>query len=94
MAKGSFTAGSVSAEIIAADSHREILLIQKKNATTISLGLEEAAVAGEGIQLVNVGDTAVLRGPKARGAVYAIGNNGTGVWQDGDCDVRLGPHVP
>lgn len=94
MAKGSFTAGSSSAEVIAASEYRDTLLIQKTNATTIALGIGEAAEAGKGIQLVNVGDTARLRGPMARSAIYAIGNNGTGAYQDGNCDVRPGPHVP
>jgi len=93
MAKGKWTATAASTVIVAADEHRDRLLIQKNNDTAVALGLGEAAVAGEGVQLVNIGDTAVLRGHEARGAVYAIGNNGAGTYQDGDVDIRPGPHI-
>jgi len=93
MAKGNFTATASSAVIVAADVNRDTLLIQKTNATTIALGIGEAAEAGKGIQLINSGDVAVLRGAAARAAIYAIGNGGTGTYQDGDVEVRPGPYV-
>lgn len=93
MAKGSWSATAESAQIVEADSYRDKLVIQKTNDTAVALGLGEAAVAGKGIQLLNAGDVAILRGPKARKAVYAIGNGGAGTYQDGDVEVRPGPYV-
>jgi hypothetical protein len=91
MAKGSWSATAASAEIVPANEHRDSLLIQKTNATTVALGIGEAAEAGKGVQLTNAGDAAVIRGWQAREAVYAIGNGGTGVYQEGDVVVSPGP---
>lgn len=93
MAKGTFTGTAASAVLVAADVNRDTLLIQKTNATTVALGIGEAAVAGNGIQLVNIGDVAILRGAAARAAIYVIGNGGTGTYQDGDVEVRPGPYI-
>jgi hypothetical protein len=93
MAKGNFTGTAASAVLIAANAYRDHLLIQKTNATTVALGIGEAAVAGEGIQLVNAGDVAILHGASARVAIYVIGNGGTGTYQDGDVEVTPGPYI-
>jgi len=91
MAKGTFTGTAASTLLVAANEYRDTLVIQKANATSVALGIGEAAVAGEGIQLTNVGDAAVLKGAAARVAIYVIGNGGTGSYQDGNVDVRPGP---
>jgi len=93
MANGNFTAGAASAIVIAADANRDHLTIQKSNATQIALGLGEAAVAGDGIQLINIDSSVELFGPEARMAVYAIGNNGTATWQGGRVTFRPGPYA-
>lgn len=63
--KDSWAATAASTEIVPADEHRDSLLIQKTNATTVALGIGEPAVAGEGVQLVNAGDAAHLNGCRA-----------------------------
>jgi len=95
MAKGSWAATASSAIIVAADDHRDVLLIQKiTNTVAVALGIGEAAEAGKGIQMSAVGDTVILRGPAARHAIYAIGNTGAGTYQDGDVSFIHGPYVP
>ena len=83
MSKGNFTGTSASALLIAADYHRDCLVIQHTNATTCALGIGEAAVAGEGLQLLKIGDTIKLTDANARKAIYVIGNGATGTYQDG-----------
>ncbi len=94
MAKGSWSATAASTVLIAADKYRDTLLIQKTNNTVVALGIGETAVAGEGIQLVNINDMAKLSGPAARGVVYMIGNGGNGTYQSGEgVDFRSGQYV-
>jgi hypothetical protein len=94
MSKGNFTATDASTKIITGSIYRGCLVIQKTNATAIALGIGEAAVAGEGIQLTNKNDSIVLRGADAIKDIYAIGNGGTGTYQDGDCmEYVPGPYV-
>jgi hypothetical protein len=84
MSKGSWAATASSSIIVAADANREFLFIQKiTNAVAVAIGIGEAAEAGKGIQLTNIGDSVLLRGPNARAAIYAIGNTGAGTYQDG-----------
>lgn len=83
MAKGNFTGTSASALLVAADAYRDCLVIQHTNATTCALGIGEAAVAGEGLQLMKIGDTVVLTDAAARQAIYVIGNAATGTYQGG-----------
>jgi hypothetical protein len=92
MSKGSFSATAVSTQIVAADEYRDSLTIQKTNATQIAIGLNEAAVAGKGIQLINADSSIELRGVWATMAVYAIGNGGTGTYQSGLVTFRPGPY--
>ncbi len=88
MAKGNWTATGTSAEIIAANEYRDTLTLQKTNDTDVSLGLGETAVLGKGLQLFTVGCSITLRGFHARSAVNAIGNGGTGTYQDGPVEVH------
>lgn len=88
MSKGNFTGGAASAAVIAASEFRDCLVIQHTNATQVALAFGEAAVAGEGIQLMEIGDTVRVRGALSRMAVYAIGSGATCTYQDGDVDVR------
>jgi hypothetical protein len=83
MAKGKYTATSASTLLLAADEYRDEITIQHTNATQVALGFGEAAVAEEGIQLFAAGDSVHVTGPKARGAIYVIGNGGTGTYQTG-----------
>jgi hypothetical protein len=93
MAKGNFTGTAASAVLVAANRYRDKLLIQKTNATVVALGIGEAAVAGEGIQLGPIGDAVVIKGPDATNAIYVIGDGGTGTYQDGDVTFAPGPYV-
>ena len=93
MSKGSFSATAASTQIISADEFRDYLTIQKSNATQIAIGIGEAAVAGEGVQLINIDASLELRGVAARLAIYAIGNGGTGTYQSGDITFRPGPYA-
>ncbi len=88
MSKGNWAATSASAEIVAANIYRDTLTLQKTNDTDVSLGLDETAVLGEGLQLFTVGCSITLKGYHARNAVYAIGNGGTGTYQDGPVEVH------
>lgn len=91
MSKGAWTTTSSSAVIVAADEYRDYLLIQSATAVQVALGFGETAVAEEGIQLLNAGDTVVARGAPAREAVYAIGDGGGGTYQDGNIVYQPGP---
>ena len=95
MAKGSWTGTASSAELLAADDSRSCVVIQKTNTTVIALGFGEAAVAGQGVQLFKQGDTIILRGTEAWGAINVIGNGGTGTYQTfvGSMDYVPGPHI-
>lgn len=93
MSKGNFTATAASTEMIAADNYRDHLTIQKTNATQIAIGIGVAAVAGEGIQLINIDSSIELWGVEARAAIYAIGNGGTGTYQSGRIRFRPGPYA-
>ncbi len=88
MAKGNWAATSASAVIVAANEYRDILTLQKTNDTDVSLGLGEAAVLGEGVQMLVVGDVVTIYGYHARKAIYAIGNGGQGTYQDGPIEVH------
>lgn len=83
MAKGSWTGTATSAQLVAANFNRDCLVIQHTNATTAALGIGEDAVAGQGLQLLKIGDTVVLTGANARQAINVIGNGATGTYQDG-----------
>ncbi len=84
MSKGSWAGTGSSAEIIAVDENREYLTIQLTNSITTALGIGEAAVAGEGVQLLVAGNSVTLVGHQARSAIYAIGNTATGTWQSNE----------
>jgi hypothetical protein len=92
MSKGNFTATAASAIIVAADDYRDYLTIQKgTNAVAMALGIGEAAVAGEGIQLTNIDDSVELWGVDARAAIYGIGNTAAGTWEGSRVRYRPGP---
>jgi hypothetical protein len=87
MAKGKYTATSASTVLVAADDYRAHITIQHTNATQVALGIGEAAVAGEGVQLFAAGDSVRIDGALACYAIYMIGNGGTGTYQTGDVTV-------
>ena len=87
MAKGSWAGTASSAELVAVDNYREYLTIQLTNDITVALGFGEAAVVGEGIQLMQTGDTVTVRGHLARSAVNVIGNTAIGTYQSGKLKV-------
>lgn len=89
----SWAATAVSAVIVPADPYRDHLTIQKTNATQIALGLGVPAVAGKGIQLINIDSSVYLYGSDAQRAVYAIGNGGAGTYQAGRVQFRPGPYA-
>ncbi|GAF77497.1 unnamed protein product [marine sediment metagenome] len=92
MAKGNWSGGAADATIIEANKHREYLTIQMGTAGTCALAFGEAAIAGEGIQLLEIGDTVKARGLNARLAVHQIGAGVAGTWQDGDLEFSQGPN--
>lgn len=81
MAKGSWTGTASSAVIVTANANREFLTVILTNNVTVALAFGEAAVAAEGIQLLNAGDSVRVQGHLARSAAYAIGNTATGSYQ-------------
>jgi len=93
MAKGGWVGTAASVEIISANTYREHLTIQLTNPIVVALGFGEAAVAAEGVQLINTGDVVTVHGAMAQLAVYAIGNTATGTYQDGDLEYRPGPQA-
>ena len=93
MAMGSWTATGASTVIVTANEYRDTLLIQKTNLTVVAIGVGVAAETGKGVQLGNIGDTLILKGAQAREAIYAIGNGGTGTYQDGNIQFIPGAYV-
>jgi hypothetical protein len=89
--KDAWAALSASSIIVPANQHREAVFIQKTNDVTVALAIGEAAVATDGIQLTQVGDSVTIRGAAARKAIYAIGNGGEGTYQEGDVTYTPGP---
>ncbi|MFA5766837.1 MAG: hypothetical protein WC919_02860 [Candidatus Paceibacterota bacterium] len=71
-AKGSFSAGVTSAEIVPANEYREQLVIQLRTGTSVSLAFGTAAVLSKGYQLMSAGSVCVIDGALAGEAVYAI----------------------
>lgn len=96
MAHGNWTGTAASAALVAANTNRDCLIIQKTNATAVALGLGVDAEAGKGVQLVKINDTLILRGAQAREAINVIGNGGTGTYAEvfGDASFAAGPHIP
>jgi len=87
MSKGTYSATAASTVLVAADEHRAHITIQHTNATQVALGIGEAAVAGEGVQLFAAGDSVRIDGTLASYAIYVMGNGGTGTYQTGDVKV-------
>lgn len=90
MAQGTFVLqGGTSESIVAANDNRSHLTIQLKGSTSIELGIGTAAVAGQGIKLIQPGDSVQIKGALAKLAVNGIGTITTsnGGWQDGDVQV-------
>jgi hypothetical protein len=93
MAKGNWSGGAASASIIDADGNRDLLIIQMTTAGACALAFGEAAVAGQGCQMWEIGDTWTVRGDKARLAVYQIGATAAGTWQGAvDGEFVAGPN--
>lgn len=93
MAKGNWTGTATSSLIVEANAYREYLVIQHTNATQVAIGIGEAAVAGEGVQLVYINDAIRLEGAQAQVAIYGIGDGGTATYQDGNVTFSSGPYV-
>lgn len=84
--QGSFSATAVTSELVAENDYRGYVIVQLTSGDPMSLGLGEAAVFGEGIHLMVVGDFAIIRGHQARLAINGIcdaGNNASGGYQEG-----------
>lgn len=86
MVKGSWAATAASSEIVAANEHRGSVIVQLQSAgDETSLAFGEAAVFGEGVQLINAGDFVEVKGHQARKAIYAIcdtANSSSGGYQE------------
>jgi len=72
MASGTktLTGGGASAAIVAADAHRDYIVIQAQSDHDTYLGFGEAAVSEQGLCLLEPGANVEVRGPKARLAIY------------------------
>lgn len=81
MAQGTWAATNASSVVIAADQERESLTVQllARSASTVqtSLGFGTAAVAAEGVALVNIENSVTVRGHLAKLACNVITNAGT-----------------
>jgi hypothetical protein len=88
--KGKFTATSASTIIVPANKYRDHLIIQKLAGAAIALGIGEAAVLDEGILLTGKDSTVEVDGAAAAKAIYAIGNTGTGTYQEGKVSFSAG----
>lgn len=78
MSKGAWTSTQTSSAVIAEDQKRESLTVQLTTAASspTNLAFGAAAVFGEGVQLVNIGDSVTVRGHLAALACNAICNTG------------------
>ncbi len=78
MAQGAWTSTQATSQVIAGDNSRTLLTVQMVTASSspTSLGFGTAAVLGEGVQLVNIGDSVTVRGHLAKLAVNAICDTG------------------
>jgi len=78
MSKGAWAATAATAEVIAEDQTRESLTVQLTTAasspTNLAFGVD--AVFGQGVQLVNIGDSVTVRGHLAKLSCDAICNSG------------------
>lgn len=74
MALGTLTVtGAGGSEVLlAADEHRDYVLIQLQSAHPAYLGFDETAITVQGIGLLQAGATVKVQGPKARGAINVI----------------------
>ena len=77
-AQGAWTSTQATSQVIAGDNNRTSLTVQMVTAASspTSLGFGTAAVFGEGVQLVNIGDSVTVRGHLAQLAVNAICDSG------------------
>lgn len=78
MAQGAWTSTQATSQAVAEDNERTSLTVQMVTAASspTSLGFGTAAVFGEGIQLVNIGDNVTVKGHLAKLAVNAICDSG------------------
>jgi hypothetical protein len=83
--KGKATGTSASVQMLAADVHRDYVVIMLQNAVACAIGIYgEDAVADEGILLAEIGDTVHLTGSAARSKISVIGNTASLTWQESD----------
>ena len=95
MAKGKATGTAASAQLLAADEYRDVVLIMLQNEVVCSFGLiGEAAVIDEGIILAEIGDWVRLVGPQARGQINIIGNTASVTYQTGDVEIGRQANTP
>ncbi len=93
MTGGKDTGGSASAELLAADEYRDFVTIMLANATSVAIGIGEAAVADKGVVLREIGDSVELRDQAARALINIIGNGGEVTYQTGPVSVRLNGYL-
>jgi len=93
MTSGKATGTASSAEMLAADIYRERVVIMLQNAVSCAIGIDEDAVADEGVILQEIGDTVHLAGAAARAQVNIIGNTASLTYQTGDVEVSLNGYL-
>lgn len=76
MAKGSWSATDTSSELVAADVNRRSITLQLLAGDSMSIGIGEAAVFGEGGTMLVVGDFISLVRLQAGEAIYGICDTG------------------
>lgn len=82
---GTWAATAEASEIVPANNDRLSVVIQLTSGNATQLGIGEAAVFSEGLQLVDAGDFIEIKEHQARMAIYAIcdsGNSSSGGYQE------------
>ena len=84
------TGAAASAAIVAADGHRDNILIQVQSDHDVYLGFGEDAVTLQGIALLEPGAWVRVSGVKARGAINAVSTGNAVIGYETGVDIELG----
>lgn len=95
MATGSKQDGTdASVELLAASEYRnQVTIVLYDKTAPIAIGIGEDAVADEGVNLREVGDSCTVRGAEARAQINIIGNGGKVSYQLGNVEVKMNGYL-
>lgn len=85
MAKGTFAGTATTSEVVAAGATRKSITLQLVTGSPTFVGIGEAAVYGEGVGMMTVGDFVTIGVHQAKLAINCICDTGltsTGSFQD------------